>query len=63
MSKDVLAYCLRAIVRYLDGNYELFNHYRDTAMQLYYEEIGIPYSKYVHQKRPLLVPIKELIRR
>lgn len=63
MSKDVLAYCFRAVIRDLNGDIELFKHYTKTAMKIYEEEIGIPYRKYVHHKKPLLVPIKELMRR
>ena len=57
MSKDVLAYCFRALVRYLDGNYELFKHYRDKALQLYEEE-----ERLEKEKRHLYVPISELIK-
>ena len=58
MSKDVLAYCYRAAVRYLNGDMDLFKHYRDMAMQIYDKE-----ERLAKEKRRLYVPIKELIQR
>jgi hypothetical protein len=64
LNKDVLAYCFRAVIRYLNGDIELFKHYTKTAMKIYEEEIGIPWERYVTQeKRHLYVPIKELIQK
>ncbi|MEW8997912.1 MAG: hypothetical protein AB2462_08925 [Thermoanaerobacter sp.] len=38
MSEDVLKYCYRSIVRYLNGDMALFLQYMDKAMELYEEE-------------------------
>ncbi len=35
MRSDVLEYCARAVIRYLDGNIELFDNYRYMAMRAY----------------------------
>jgi hypothetical protein len=33
MSKDILIYCMKSIVQYLNGDIEKFERYRDLAMQ------------------------------
>ena len=38
MTKQALKYCARAVVRYLDGDMEQFERYRDMAMQIYSQE-------------------------
>lgn len=53
MSPEVLKYCSRAIVRYLNGNYKLFEVYVRRAMKLYDEE---------KKNERLYVPIAELAR-
>lgn len=52
MSPEILGYCSRAIVRYLNGDMVLFMQYVDKAMQLYEEE---------KKKERLYVPVWELI--
>lgn len=52
MSEDILKYCYRSIVRYLNGDMALFLQYVDKAMQLYEEE---------KKKERLYVPVWELI--
>ncbi|WP_161485931.1 hypothetical protein [Thermoanaerobacter sp. YS13] len=53
MSNDVIKYCSRAIVRYLNGNYKLFEVYVRRAVKLYEEE---------KKNERLHVPIAELAR-
>lgn len=52
MSEDVLKYCYRSIVRYLNGDMALFLQYMDKAMELYEEE---------KKKERLYIAIEELI--
>lgn len=52
MSEDVLKYCYRSIVRYLNGDTALFLQYVDKAMQLWEEE---------KKKERLYVAIEELL--
>lgn len=37
----VLEYCLRGIVRYLDGDIDSFRNYRDKALEIYELETSI----------------------
>lgn len=37
----VLTYCLRGIIRYLDGDLEKFEKYRDKALEMYHNEYGV----------------------
>lgn len=53
MSPEVLKYCSRAIVRYLNGNYKLFEVYVRRAMKLYEEE---------KKNERLYVPVSEIAR-
>ncbi|ORX22735.1 hypothetical protein BVF91_09660 [Thermoanaerobacterium sp. PSU-2] len=63
-NRDIMAYLYRAIVRYLNGDVELFKHYTDKALKIYMEDIEIPWNQYVtEEKRHLYVPIKELIQK
>jgi|GEM_PF-1610661 hypothetical protein len=52
MSEDVLKYCYRSIVRYLNGDMSLFLQYVDKAMELWEEE---------KKKERLYVAIEELL--
>jgi hypothetical protein len=52
MSEDVLKYCYRSIVRYLNGDMALFLQYMDKAMELYEEE---------KKKGRLYITIEELL--
>ena len=52
MSHEVMGYCSRAIVRYLNGDMALFLQYVDKAMELYEEE---------KKKERLYITIEELI--
>lgn len=52
MSEDVLKYCYRSIVRYLNGDMVLFLQYMDKAMELWEEE---------KKKERLYIAIEELI--
>jgi hypothetical protein len=38
MSKDILIYCMKSIVQYLNGDIEKFERYRDLAMRAYEKE-------------------------
>jgi len=51
MSPEVLQYCSRAIVRYMNGDMALFNFYVRRAMKLYEEE---------KKNERLYVPISEI---
>lgn len=53
MSEDVLKYCYMSIIRYMNGDIELFRQYVDKAVRLYEEE---------KEKQRLHVPIAELAR-
>jgi hypothetical protein len=52
MSPEVLRYCSRAVIRYLNGDMALFLQYVDKAMELYEEE---------KKKERLYVAIEELL--
>ncbi|MGB9780635.1 hypothetical protein [Caldanaerobacter sp.] len=52
MSPEVLQYCSRAIVRYMNGDMTLFLQYVDKAIQLWEEE---------KKKERLYVAIEELL--
>lgn len=52
MSPEILGYCSRAIVRYLNGDMVLFMQYVDKAMELWEEE---------KKKERLYIAIEELI--
>lgn len=52
MSPEVLQYCSRAVIRYLNGDMILFLQYVDKAMELYEEE---------KKKERLYITIEELI--
>jgi len=52
MSPEVLQYCSRAIVRYMNGDIMLFMEYVDKAMELWEKE---------EKKERLYVEIKELL--
>lgn len=52
MSEDVLKYCYRSIVRYLNGDMALFMQYVDKAMELWEEE---------KKKERLYITIEELL--
>ena len=52
MSPEVLQYCSRAIVRYMNGDMMLFLQYVDKAMKLWEEE---------KKKERLYVAIEELL--
>ena len=38
MNNDILKYCMRGIVQYLDGNIDKFNSYKNKAMNIYKNE-------------------------
>ncbi len=38
MTKDVFEYCLRAVIRHLNGDFEQFENYVNTAMHFYEKE-------------------------
>ncbi|NNG67330.1 hypothetical protein [Caldanaerobacter subterraneus] len=52
MSPEVMGYCSRAIIRYLNGDIALFMEYINKAMELYEEE---------KKKERLYITIGELI--
>jgi len=52
VSPEVLQYCSRAVIRYLNGDMILFLQYVDKAMELYEEE---------KKKERLYITIEELI--
>ncbi len=41
MTTDVLKYCMRSIVRYLNGDIEKFNLYKNKALEIYNDEYKI----------------------
>lgn len=41
MNNDILKYCMRGIVRYLNGDIEKFNFYKNKAMKIYHDEYEI----------------------
>ena len=38
MNNDILKYCMRSIVRYLNGDIKKFNFYKNKAMNIYRNE-------------------------
>lgn len=38
LDKDVLRYSMRSIIQYLNGDINMFNFYKDKAMQIYRNE-------------------------
>ncbi len=38
MNNDILEYCMRSIVQYLNGDIDKFNSYKNKAMNIYKNE-------------------------
>lgn len=41
MNNDILKYCMRGIIRYLNGDIDEFNSYKNKAMKIYHNEYVI----------------------